>query len=160
MKSALRTASTCLLAATMTACAGASAGVPATPSPAFSLTGTWHGTGVDSGGATVVTWSLVQSGTNVSGTMATQAVDPADGSCNSCHRNKSGTVAGTIAGNALTLSMNFAAGVSGDPTPICSSSFTGTAPDAATRTISVVYTGSDSCEGPLNDGTLAMTHTP
>src|SRR5262245_42717641 len=61
---------------------------PAVPTPSFALDGTWTGSGVDSGGATVVTWILAQSGASVSGTMTTRAVDPADGSCNSCHRNK------------------------------------------------------------------------
>jgi hypothetical protein len=63
----------------------------------------------------------------------------------------------------MALSMNFAAGVSGDPTPICSSAFAGTSPDISTggsRGITVVYSGADTCEGPLDNGTLAMTHTP
>ena len=77
-----------------------------------------------------MTWSLTQTGTNVSGTVATQAVNPTDGSCNSCHRNKTGTFSGTIAGTALTITMFFAAGAAGDPTPACQATLTGAAPNA------------------------------
>ena len=54
-----------------------------------------------------------QTGTAVSGTVATQAVNPNDGSCNSCHRNKNGSVSGAISGSTLTLTMFFAAGGDG-----------------------------------------------
>ena len=101
-------------------------------------------------------WSLTQTGETVSGTVSTQAVNPNDGSCNSCHRNKSGTVTGTIAGSRLTLQMFFAAGVDGDPTPACSATLTGSATLAADRTVSGEYSGADTCEGPFTNGTLAM----
>ena len=118
--------------------------------------GTWTGTGADSQGATTVTWSLTQTDAAVSGTVATRAVNPSDGSCNSCHRNKSGSVSGTIAGSTLTLTMFFAAGVDGDPTPACSAALTGTASSVADGTLTGDYTGADTCEGPFTNGKLAM----
>jgi hypothetical protein len=164
-----RITSAAVFTATTISCGGAGGtpaatpAAPTAPSLSLNLAGAWTGTGVDSGGATVVTWTLVQSGASVSGTVATRAVDPTDGSCNSCHRNKLGTLSGTISGAALTLSMDFAAGVSGDPTPICSSAFAGTSPDiaaSAARVMTVAYSGADSCEGPLANGALTMTRTP
>ncbi len=129
--------------------------VVALPAPAASsLAGTWTGTGVDSQGTTTVTWTLAQTGDTVSGTVKTQAVDPTDGSCNSCHRNKSGTVAGTIAGGSVLLRMVFAAGADGDPTPICSQALDGTASRTDDGRIVGTYSGADTCEGQLANGTL------
>ena len=140
------------------------AGSPATPtspsSQPIGFAGTWNGTGVDSQGATTVIWSLTETGAAVSGTVTTQAVDPNDGSCNSCHRNKSGTVSGTISGTKLTLTMFFAAGVSGDPTPACSATVTGTASSTGGGTLAGEYSGVDTCEGPFTNGTLAMARRP
>ena len=130
------------------------------PSPSVGLSGTWAGTGVDSQGSTVVTWALTQTANTVSGTVKTDAVNPNDGSCHSCHRKKSGSVIGTISGTTLTLVMSFAAGLDGDPTPICSSSFMGTAPTTTGDTLTAAYTGDDSCEGAFLNGTLAMTRKP
>jgi hypothetical protein len=93
-------------------------------------------------------------------TVKTEAVNPDDGSCNSCHRNKSGSVTGTIAGDTLTLTMFFAAGVHGDPTPACSATLSGSATMLAEGRVSGRYTGADTCEGPFTNGTLAMRHQP
>ena len=120
------------------------------------LTGTWSGTGVDSQGATSVAWTLTQNGNTVSGTVRTQAVDPNDGSCNSCHRNKSGTVNGTISGATVSLQMFFAAGADGDPTPICSQTLDGSASRADDTKIVGTYSGADTCEGQLANGTVTM----
>ncbi len=126
------------------------------PSPQIGFVGTWTGMGADSQGETTVTWSLTQTGAAVSGTVATEAVSPNDGSCNSCHRNKSGSVSGTISGSTLTLSMFFAAGVNGDPTPACSQTLAATASSLADGTLAGEYTGADTCEGPFTNGKLAM----
>jgi hypothetical protein len=133
------------------------------PAPAPSpqaFAGTWRGTGVDSQGATTVAWSLTQTGTTISGTVATQAVNPEDGSCNSCHRNKSGSVSGAISGSTLTLTMVFAAGGDGDPTPACSATLTGSATIVADRMLNGAYSGADTCEGQFTNGTLAMARQP
>lgn len=150
------------LVLTHSACGGSPAG-PATTPPAASppaapvgVAGTWSGTGVDSQGATTVSWTLTQTGAEVSGTVKTQAIDPSDGSCNSCHRNKSGTFSGTLADGRLTMTMFFAAGIDGDPTPACSATLTGAASNI-TGELLATYAGADTCEGPFTNGTLAMT---
>jgi len=89
------------------------------------------GTSVDSQGATVVTWTLTQDGAQASGTVTTRAPDPLDGSCNACHRDKSGSFSGTIVGRVLAMDMRFAAGVDGDPTPLWSAIMTGSASSSA-----------------------------
>src|SRR5262245_8148645 len=96
---------------------------------------------MDSQGTTIVTWALDQTDASVSGTVTTRAVDPTDGSCNACHRNKTGTFSGTIAGTTLTLTMVFPAGTAGDPTPICTASLTGTASDITDNMLTTLYAG-------------------
>jgi len=132
----------------------------AAPSPPADFSGTWTGTAADSQGAITVVWSLTQSGATVSGTVATHAVTPNDGSCNSCHRNKSGSLSGAISGSTLTVSMFFAAGVDGDPTPACSATLTGSTTVVADRSLSGEYSGADTCEGAFMNGTLAMARQP
>jgi hypothetical protein len=139
--------------------------------PPLSLAGTWSGRGVDSNantganGATNVTWTLAQpDATSVSGTVTMQSVDTLGTTCSSCHRNKTGTLSGTITGTTLTLTISFPAGnPAGNPndvTPICSASLTGTASGFTQDTLTAVYSGADSCEGPLVNGTLTMTRQP
>ena len=133
---------------------------PAATTTAAGLAGTWTGTGMDSQGATCVTWALTQSGTSVVGTVKTQAIDPTDGVCGSCHRNKSGTFTGTISGDRVSLTMFFAAGADGDPTPACVATRTGSAPTVVADRLSTAYSGSDSCEGVFENGTVSMTRRP
>jgi len=135
---------------------------PAVPPPApnAALAGSWLGRATDSQGDTDVSWSLTQTGDTVTGTVTTQAVNRDDGSCNSCHRNKSGSVSGVMSGTTLTLTMFFAAGVDGDPTPACSATVTGTATVADERTLRGVYSGADTCEGAFANGSLAMARQP
>ena len=144
------------LAVVAISCGGSPAAPLAAPSPSVNLAGTWNGTGVDSQGTTTLTFALTQTGTSVSGTVATKAADPADGSCNSCHRNKTGTFSGTIAGTTLALTMFFAAGGEGDPTPACTATLAGTASSTVADTLTAAYSGADSCEGLFTNGTLAM----
>jgi len=130
-----------------------------TPAPqpkALDLAGTWSGTSVDSQGTTVVDWTVTESGNELSGTVKTNAPDPTDGSCNACHRNKSGTFTGTISGSTLTMTMKFAAGVNGDPTPICSATMTGSADSLTEGRLTGTYTGSDTCEGSFLNGKIEM----
>jgi hypothetical protein len=147
-----------LTACVFVACTGGmNATTPTTVSnPIFNVAGSWSGTSTDSQGATVVDWTIAQTGNAVSGTVRTNAPDPTDGSCNSCHRNKSGTFTGTVSGNALTMTMQFAAGADGDPTPICSATMTGTAASMPDGRLAGAYTGSDTCEGSFLNGTLTM----
>ncbi len=154
------TAAVCLACASTIGACGAGmtpAAMPSAPSQLVNLSGSWGGASTDSQGLTVVAWTLTQSGSSVAGTVRTNAPDPADGSCNSCHRNKSGTITGTISGDVLTMTLRFAAGADGDPTPICSATMTGTATSAANGQLAGAYSGSDTCEGPFLNGSLSMT---
>jgi len=102
-----------------------------------------------------VTLVIAQSDAAVSGSAEINAVDPADGSCGSCHKVKKGTLTGTLSGSTVTISMKFPAG--GDvPAPICDADFsvTGT---VAERRITAMYTGSDTCEGIYSNGTVELT---
>jgi hypothetical protein len=128
---------------------------PTAPAASLNLAGSWTGTSTDSQGITVVNVTIAQTGDAVSGTVTTRAPDPTDGSCNACHRNKSGTFTGSLSGSTLTMTMAFAAGVDGDPTPICSATMTGSAA-AATGELNGTYTGSDTCEGSFLNGRIAM----
>ena len=106
-----------------------------------------------------MTLTLAQSGDAVSGTAITRAVDPTDGTCASCHKNKDGTLAGTVSGSSLTLKMMFPTG--GDvPTPICSVTIDATASNVTGGRMATTYTGEDSCEGPFTDGSFTMDRQP
>ena len=132
--------------------------LPVAPT-SLQLSGTWDGTGSDAQGAEVISWVMTQTGNTVRGTVSTRAVDPADGSCASCHKNKTGTFTGTIVGSSLTLTMFFPTG--GDvPTPICSVTMVATADGVTDARITSTYTGADTCEGPFTDGTFTMDHRP
>lgn len=136
---------------------------PAPPSPApappsvpvsVAVSGTWTGRGADSFSPELVTWVIEQSGSALSGTAEINAVDPADGTCGSCHKVKRGTLTGTLSGNTVSISMKFPAG--GDvPTPICAADFSaiGTVVD---RRITATYTGTDTCEGVYSNGVMDL----
>ena len=130
-----------------------------TPSPSVPgsvvVNGTWTGRGADSFSPELVTWVIEQSGSALSGTAEINAVDPADGTCGSCHKVKRGTLTGTLSGSTVSISMKFPAG--GDvPTPICVADFnaTGTIVD---RRITATYTGTDTCEGVYSNGVMDLT---
>lgn len=101
--------------------------------------------------------TIVQSGASLSGTVATKAADPNDGTCSSCHMNKTGTFTGTINGGTISLTMTFPSGNPLDPTPICSATMAINTPGATAASIAGPYTGSDTCEGPWLDSTVALT---
>ena len=129
---------------------------PTVPSPAvLTVGGTWSGTGSDSFSPELVTWVITQSGATLSGTAALAAVDPADGTCGSCHKVKKGTLTGTLSGSTVTISMKFPAG--GDvPAPICEAELSATG-IVADRRITATYTGSDTCEGVYSNGVIDLT---
>jgi len=128
---------------------------PATPK-ALNLTGTWTGSLADSQGGALVSWTLTQSGSSITGSAVTSAQNPNDGSCASCHKAKNGTFSGTLADASLTASMKFAEGEPGDITPICGVVLNAAAA-ATDDSITATYTGSDTCEGPVTDGKLTMS---
>ena len=117
--------------------------------------GAWTGTGGDSIGSISLTWALTQTGSAVSGTVQMQSLDAA-GSCNSCHRVKSGTLSGTTSGSTLALTIFFP-GNPGELTPICSATLSGTASNFASGTLNVAYSGGDTCEGTISNGSIVMT---
>jgi len=136
---------------------------PAVPSPTTTplaaprvdLTGTWSGTGADSYSPERIKWVLAQADTAVTGTAEFAPMNPADGSCASCHKLRKGTVSGTFDGTTLSVRMNFPAG--GDvPTPICVTDLTGSA-TVASGQITGTYSGSDTCEGLFANGQLTLT---
>jgi hypothetical protein len=130
------------------------------------LAGTWSGTASDfwvnqkvTDGMRV-TWELTQAGGNVGGTVtSTNLTASNDGSCSGCHRTKGGTVSGTVSGNTLALTMTFPGNV-GEITPHCSATFSGSTTSLATDALTFAYTGTDSCEGPFNNGSLVMAPGP
>lgn len=151
-----------LLAAFATAWLSACSGMSSPPTPALTapsptgsiLSGTWNGTGSDSFSPELVTWVINQTGTAFSGTAELRAVDPADGTCGSCHKVKKGTLTGTLSGSALTISMKFPAG--GDvPAPICAAELSAIGIIADGR-ITGTYTGTDTCEGMYSNGVIDL----
>jgi hypothetical protein len=137
----------------------APAPAPVAPPPSTSgpvvASGTWTGVGSDSFSPELMTWVVTQSGTTLSGTADINAVDPADGTCGSCHKVKRGTLTGTLSGNAVTISMTFPAG--GDvPTPICEAKLTATG-TVVDRRITGTYTGTDTCEGVYANGVMDLS---
>lgn len=120
------------------------------------LTGTWKGTGTDAQGAETFSWTVTQNGDRLSGAVVLNSANPDDGSCGSCHKQKTGTLAGTLSNGALTLTLDFPAGGS-DITPLCGITMHATTSDVAAGRIAAAYTGTTTCEGPIADGTLTVT---
>ena len=130
----------------------------ATPPPASSaanLTGTWTGTGTDAQGAETFRWNVTQTGDRLSGSAVLDSADRNDGSCGSCHKQKTGTLAGTLSNGALTLTLDFPEGGT-DITPLCGITMHVTTSDMAAGRIAATYTGTTTCEGAITDGTLIV----
>jgi hypothetical protein len=141
---------------------GAAAPTPASPTAppalvsATNLSGTWTGTGSDAQGAETLRWNVTQTGDRISGSAVLDSADRNDGSCGSCHKQKTGTVAGTLSGGALTLTLDFPAG-GDDITPLCGITMLASTSDIAAGRIAAAYTGTTTCEGPITDGRLTVT---
>ena len=82
--------------------------------------------------------------------------DPSDGTCGSCHKQKHGTLAGTLSNGALTLTLDFPQGGT-DLTPLCGLTMNAATTDVASGRITANYTGTTTCEGPITDGRLLVT---
>jgi hypothetical protein len=127
---------------------------------------TFAGTGIDSNpntgaagtgtGTTVVTFTMMQSGATVSGTVTTQSTD-APGTCASCHRSRTGMLSGTISGTTLKWTASFPVDPAHDPTPSCGAKLTGEISDITADSMSGTYSGQDDCEGQYSKGTLTMS---
>ena len=153
-----------LLLASAAGC-GSSPAAPMAPTPApttgglpasLNLAGTWIGAGTDAQGPEMFRLTLTQAGNTLTGSAVMDPADPTDGSCGSCHKQKSGTVTGTISGTALALTMDFPRG-GGDLTPLCGLTMTAVTSDVAAGRIASAYTGTTTCEGPITDGTLVLS---
>ena len=120
------------------------------------LTGTWKGTGNDAQGAETFSWTMTQNGDQLSGAAVLNSANPDDGSCGSCHKQKNGTLSGTLSNGALTLTLDFPEGGT-DITPLCGITMHATSRDIAAGRIAASYTGTTTCEGPISDGTLTVT---
>ena len=134
---------------------------PAAPTPKASgspanLAGEWTGTGKDAQGPETFRWTVTQTGDRISGAVVLEPADPADGSCGSCHKQKTGTLAGTLSGGTLTLTLDFPAGGT-DVTPLCGITMHATTSDIAAGRVAATYTGTTTCEGPITDGALTVT---
>ena len=130
---------------------------PAAPDASTTLAGAWAGTGSDPQGPEKMTWSIAQTGSDITGTADLSALNAADGSCASCHKAKSGTITGTVSGSAIALRLVFPAGGDGVPTPECTITFVANGSMASHDRIEATYTGTDTCEGPITGGTFTMT---
>lgn len=128
---------------------------PSGPAASTNLTGTWTGTGTDAQGPETFTWTIAQSGSALSGTALMQPANTTDGTCGSCHKQKAGTLTGTMSGTVLTLTLAFPDG-GNDLTPLCGITMTATTSNMTPSRIVAAYTGSTTCEGPITDGALVM----
>jgi hypothetical protein len=136
---------------------GASPSAPSSSGPRPpNLSGTWNGSGTDAQGPETFTWTIAQSGTNLSGTVVMEPLNKSDGSCGSCHKQKAGTFSATLSGTTLALTLDFPAG-GADLTPLCALTMTATTSEMSESRIAATYTGSTTCEGPIENGTLVMT---
>ncbi|MCU1385342.1 MAG: hypothetical protein JWL71_4039 [Acidobacteria bacterium] len=144
---------------------GSSPAVPTATAPASAaapsianLTGTWTGTGTDAQGPEMFTWTLTQVGDRLTGSAVLDPADPNDGSCGSCHKQKHGTMTGTVANGALTLTLDFPDG-GADITPLCGITMHAATSDIASSRITASYTGTTTCEGPITDGKFTVTRS-
>lgn len=130
--------------------------VVASPAPTgANLSGTWTGTGTDAQGAETFSWTVSQTGDRLSGSVVLDSANRNDGSCGSCHKQKGGSLAGTLSGGALSLTLDFPEGGS-DITPLCGITMHAAATDVTSNRITASYTGTTTCEGPITDGTLVV----
>jgi hypothetical protein len=145
-------------------CGSPMAAPPAAPTPtplaspaptSANLSGTWTGTGTDAQGAETFSWSVTQTGDRLSGSVVLDSANRTDGSCGSCHKQKAGSLVGTFSGGALSLTLDFPEGGS-DITPLCGITMHASTTDVTANRITATYTGTTTCEGPINDGTFSV----
>jgi hypothetical protein len=156
----LGTAGGAVLLSLLAGCGGSASSSPAGPAQTIVVGGTWNGTSLDPQGSAAITLALTQTGGVISGSAVMKAInDPtaARNDCAACHKNKPGTVSGTISGAAVALTMFFPNGDKDDITPACSFTIDGKALSATSASMTGTYVGGDSCEGAFTDGALRLT---
>jgi hypothetical protein len=125
--------------------AGTGGGTPSTPT--LNLTGAWRGTATDSSGLVQMTWQLVQTDSDITGTVT--------GTTSVGAPLYTGTVTGRLTPAALSFTVSIPRGsISG--LPECSLALTGSTTDVQAGTITGIYTGTHSCGGPVLDGRLML----
>lgn len=93
----------------------------------------------------------------ISGTVSFNFTGSPD-DCNTCHRQTTGTVTGTLSGNQLHFLMNFPFGDSLSPTPMCEINIQGDSASVAPGLTSFTasYAGDDSCLGKFSGGAMQL----
>jgi hypothetical protein len=133
------------------------ASTPSTPAAtSLNLTGTWTGSGSDGLGPETFSWVLAQSGNALSGSVSMRPLSATDGSCESCHKIKDGSISGSVSGTTVTLRMLFDLGGS-QPTPTCLVVMDVSASNVTSTSLASSYNGSDSCEPAVALGSITMT---
>lgn len=137
-----------LLVLTLTvACKSSSESTPAAPSATvLNVAGSWRGTATDSSGPGTISLQITQSGTNLTGTV-NMSVTTATGK---------GTLTGTVSGSAIHLTIAIPAGGFDGPFGSCTASVSGDG-QASASSITVIYTGTNSCSGPITKGELTLS---
>lgn len=116
--------------------------------PSVNLAGSWRGSALDSSGQGSLTAQLTQSGSNVSGTIVTTVAGTSIAG--------RGTVAGTLTGSTIRMTIAIPAGGFDAPFGSCTASMTGDG-EASASSIRVTYSGNNSCAGPVTDGHLILS---
>jgi hypothetical protein len=125
--------------------AGVGDGSPSTP--VLNLTGTWSGTATDSSGQVQITWQLVQTDSEITGTVTATTTVGAP--------LYTGTVTGRVVATGLTFTVSITRGsISG--LPECSLALTGSVTDVQAGSMAGIYTGTHSCAGAVQDGRLML----
>jgi len=136
--------------------AGCGSDAPSSPSSSsgsasssVNLVGTWTGTGSDSSGPGTFTWNITQqNGNQISGTITFR---------NASNIGGLGAISGTLSGTTLAFTLHVPVGALPPPFSLCAISSDGSAQNVTASRISGTYTGTNSCSGPFNNGTLTMT---
>ena len=144
------------LTETATLSADAHIDIVLTRVPPLNLTGTWSGSGSDGLGPETFTWVLTQTGSTLTGSASMRPLSATDGSCESCHKVKDGSISGTVSGTTVTLRMAFALGGS-QPTPTCLVTMDVSASSVTSTNLSSSYNGSDTCEPLVAIGSITMS---
>jgi hypothetical protein len=129
------------------ACKGGSTSAPSAPSAtSVNVAGSWRGTATDSSGPGSVTMQVTQSGSDLSGTV-TMSVTTITGR---------GTLAGTVSGSTVRLTITIPAGGFDAPFASCTATVSGDG-QATVTSITATYSGTNSCSGPVTKGELTLS---
>ncbi len=127
---------------------------PAVPGGGSSFAGTWTGSASDSSGSMMgsglgsMTWTLAQTGTQVTGAMSFLGMTP--GQANP-------TIIGTVSGSTMNFSITMPVTSMPPPFGACSATAAGTATLSANgASMTGTYTGNNTCVGGFAGGQLSL----